>query len=194
MLLFFSLSSTYLFSKTKHTLYVCMLFCIAVSDSLGIALNSANCATITCLLPSSVQLHHNLFIFWVKKPSSQANAVSCKKKQPRLSSWHSPDIFLARRKPFIHLRLGRGGQKIFIVWSHKRHNKAERYSIHLPLRYAGRAEQFRFCCCINESSCFPNLHPLPRHQTHRPRHTGGLWGEPRWLDYQTFQLDKLSLV
>lgn len=111
MLLFFSLSSTYLFSKTKHTQYVCMLFCIAVSDSLGIALNSANCATITCLLPSSVQLHHNLFIFWVKKPSSQANAVSCKKKQPRLSSWHSPDIFLARRKPFIHLRLGRGGSK-----------------------------------------------------------------------------------
>lgn len=171
-----------------------MPFCIAVSDSLAIALNSPHCATITRLLPSSVQLHHNLFIFWVKKPSSQANTVSCKKTAQTFKltqSWH----ISGSKKAFHSSSIGEGGwQKIFIVWSHKRHNKAERYSIHLPLRYAGRAEQDRFCCCINESSCFPNLHPLPRHQTHRPLHTGGLGGEPRWLDYHTFQFDKLGLV
>lgn len=150
-------------------------------------------AIITHLLPSSVQLHHNPFIFWVKNPSKSGYTVSCK-KEPRLSkltqSWH----ISGSKKAFHSSSIGEGGQKIFIVWSHKRHNKAARYSIHLPLRYAGRAEQDRFCCCINERSCFPNLHPLPRHQTHRPRHTGGLWGEPRWLDYQTFQLDKLGFV
>lgn len=118
-----------LFSKHKHTEYVCIL-CIRVSVTfdvwIAVRTGLQNSVTITSLLPSSVQLHHNPFIFWVKKHSSQTNTIthlhlSCK-NQPRLSSWHSPDvsdIFLAQRKPFIHLRLGRGAKDIHCLLTQK---------------------------------------------------------------------------
>ncbi len=147
--------------------------------------------TITHLLPSSEKLCHNPFIFWMKKHSSQTNTViplclSCKKTAQTVGIkltqswclWH-----IAGSKKAFHSTFDwGGGQKIFIVYSHKRHNKAARHSIPLPLRYTGRVEQDRFCYCINESSGFQNLHPLPRHQTHRPRHTGGARSELRCLD------------